>query len=111
MTFHDAILGVQRAQEAMRDENSARTQTLMGLPVHVPAEDIVGALQLLPAERDRLDTYERTLIESALDSGMSWSELATALGRSSRQAMQQRYRRVGGTRTWPTRRSGAAQDG
>src|SRR5699024_10121423 len=50
-----------------------------------------------------LDRVERALTETLLDWGWSWSEVAEVTGRSSRQAAQQRYSRIGGTRSWPTR--------
>ncbi|MDG4827229.1 hypothetical protein O7635_35740 [Asanoa sp. WMMD1127] len=54
----------------------------------------LAALPLLRAIRDRLDTTERTLIESARAGGASWSTIATALGLATRQAAEQRFLRL-----------------
>ncbi|GAB3410089.1 hypothetical protein [Flindersiella endophytica] len=69
-------------------------------PDDLTAEDFAAALKLIPILQDDLESDERRLIEAARDSGMSWGQLAAALGRSSRQAMFQRYKRLGGRRTW-----------
>lgn len=72
----------------------------------VPAEDVITALRLVPAARTKLDDTERQLIEAALDRGVTWHDLGSALGGRSAQAIQQRYRRrLGGKNTWPTRRA------
>ncbi|WP_406693313.1 hypothetical protein REH65_33300 (plasmid) [Saccharopolyspora sp. ID03-671] len=68
------------------------------------ADDLVDALRIVPDQRARLELDERKLLEAALDRGATWESLAERLGWRSRQALQQRYRRLGGTRTWPTRR-------
>jgi len=72
------------------------------------AADLIAAGRHLADARRSIDTIELDLIEALLDSGMTWEQLAVDLGRSSRQAMQQRYRRLGGTRTWPTRSPASA---
>lgn len=69
---------------------------------HIAA--VLEELRRLPAQRDHFDATERQLIEEARDLGETWESLADAVGRGSEQAMQQRYRRIGGQRTWPTRR-------
>lgn len=65
------------------------------------AEVMLGKLSRVRAEVDRI---ERAMIETLLDWGYSWEDIAEKTGRGSRQAAQQRYARIGGTRTWPTRR-------
>jgi len=59
-------------------------------------EDVRHALALLPGLRDGLDASERRLIEAARERGASWAQLAAPLGVRSRQAAEQRYRRLVG---------------
>jgi len=67
-------------------------------------EDVQDALRLLPGLRDELDCAERRLIEAARDRGASWAALAAPLGVRSRQAAEQRHRRLaGGELTRPDR--------
>lgn len=103
----DALHGVTSAL----DSESDSTQRSLGLPCsdEVTANDAHAALLLIPRERRYLDLKEQELIEAAMDRGSTWEELGKLYqGRNgegiSRQAMQQRYRRLGGTRTWPTRK-------
>src|SRR5699024_7815281 len=65
------------------------------------AEVMLGKLPRVRAEMDRI---ERSMIETLLDWGYSWEDVAEKTGRGSRQAAQQRYARIGGQRSWPTRR-------
>ena len=92
------IAGVLDATDPQRAEK----QRGFGLPTadEVPAEHVVLALEQIPAVRQRLDSYERGLLEAARDRGESWASLAARLMRGSEQGMQQRYRRLGGTRRW-----------
>ncbi|MEC3977720.1 hypothetical protein [Amycolatopsis sp. H20-H5] len=69
----------------------------------VPDKDVVAALRLVPDAREHLDKIERELIEHLKNQGVTWDALGAELDRSA-NAQQQRYRRAGGTRTWPTRR-------
>jgi hypothetical protein len=69
-------------------------------PDDLAAEDFAAALKLIPILQEDLETDERRLIEAARDFGMSWDQLAATLGRSSTQAMFQRYKRLGGRRAW-----------
>ncbi|MEV6133149.1 hypothetical protein AB0M05_41225 [Streptomyces violaceusniger] len=64
----------------------------------------VLVLRMLGAVREECDHIEVRMTESLMDTGLSWEEVGRATGRPSKQAAQQRYRRLGGTRTWPTRR-------
>ncbi|GAA1856876.1 hypothetical protein [Asanoa iriomotensis] len=59
----------------------------------------LAALTLLGPLRDRLDTTERLLIESARAGGASWATIATALALTSRQAAEQRFLRLTATGT------------
>jgi hypothetical protein len=94
----DLIAGVVDAAEPQWAEQQRR----FGLPTsdEVPFEHLVLALDQIPGLHQRLDSYERRLLEAARDRGESWASLAARLGRGSEQAMQQRYRRLGGTRRW-----------
>ncbi|BAE46333.1 hypothetical protein [Rhodococcus erythropolis] len=58
----------------------------------------------LSEQRKQLDAAECALIETARDNGASWADLAEALGFGTKQALQQRYKRIGGQRNWPTRK-------
>jgi hypothetical protein len=78
-------------------------QAELGLPSDVSAADVIVALDYIKDEHTTLDVCERLLIEAARDRGETWDSLGAALGKRSGQAMQQRYRRIGGRRTWPTR--------
>ncbi|SFQ26161.1 hypothetical protein SAMN05421854_1101, partial [Amycolatopsis rubida] len=75
-------------------------------PADVTVGDLVGALRLFPEHAVDLKRAERALIEAAMDRGSSWDALGRELGGRSRQAMYQHYRRIGGTRSWPTTRAG-----
>lgn len=75
---------------------------------HVSANAASIMLSRVAMLRDELDRVECRLTEAILDAGGSWDDVATRTGRSARQGAQRRYRRLGGTRTWPTRRPEAA---
>ena len=68
--------------------------------------DPEAALKALTALRARLDQLEMLQVSNAVESGLSWSEIARALG-ISRQAAHKRYSRRagqdGGVRTRPRR--------
>lgn len=66
----------------------------------ITADDVVDALRLVPGERFRLEYTECGLIEAAMNRGLTWEMLASRLGYTSKQAIQQRYRRLGGHKTW-----------
>lgn len=93
-----AIDGITRAVKG--DDH---LQDLLGLPKAdaVTVDDIVAALYLIEHQRFHTDHDERELIEAAKDRGETWEQLGQRLGRSS-QAMQQRYKRLGGTKSWPS---------
>jgi hypothetical protein len=59
-----------------------------------PADKVVAALEVLRHLRDELATWEPELIAAARDAGVSWVELAPALGVASRQAAERRYLRL-----------------
>lgn len=64
----------------------------------------VLVMRMLGRVREECDHIEVRMTEALMDGGLSWEAVGRATGRSSKQAAQQRYRRLGGTRTWPTRR-------
>ncbi|GHF21422.1 hypothetical protein GCM10017786_64250 [Amycolatopsis deserti] len=55
---------------------------------------VLAALEVLRALRDELTAWEPQLIEAAREAGVSWAELAPALGVASRQAAERRYLRL-----------------
>lgn len=59
-----------------------------------PIESVLAALCQVAAERDRLDRVERTLIDTARDRRVTWSQIGRALGLRSAQAAQQRRKRL-----------------
>jgi len=58
----------------------------------VPSD--LAELAHLQAERTRLDERELELIERARHDGVTWTQIAAALGLASRQAAQQRHQRL-----------------
>jgi hypothetical protein len=67
-------------------------------------EAAVLVMRMLGQVREECDHIEVRMTEALMDAGRSWQEVGRATGRPSKQAAQQRYRRLGGTKTWPTRR-------
>jgi hypothetical protein len=63
-----------------------------GAPVE--PDDLVAALRLLPAVRADLDQVETGLLFAARSAGLTWGEVAAALGLRSPQAGQQRLDRL-----------------
>jgi hypothetical protein len=57
-------------------------------------EDLLAALTLLPAARAEVDEVEAGLLFMARSSGLTWAEIADAMGFSSPQACQQRFNRL-----------------
>jgi hypothetical protein len=60
----------------------------------VGATNVVEALTELRGVQDRLATWEPLLIGAAREQGVSWADLAPALGVASRQAAERRYLRL-----------------
>jgi hypothetical protein len=58
--------------------------------------DLHAALALLAAGRSELDGLEAGLLFVARAEGLTWAEIAEALGVRTAQAAQQRYERVSG---------------
>lgn len=58
------------------------------------AQELLEALEALREVRDQLAGWEPRLIRAARDAGVSWAQLAPALGVASRQAAERRYLRL-----------------
>lgn len=61
---------------------------------HLAPEDILSALALLPAARAELDGLETGLLFAARSAGLTWAQMAEAMGFNSPQACQQHYTRL-----------------
>jgi DNA-binding transcriptional MerR regulator len=57
-------------------------------------DDLIAALTTVPGLRQELDELEAALIDRVRASGVSWHDIATALGLRSRQAAEQRRLRL-----------------
>ncbi|MCG5213532.1 DNA-binding protein [Streptosporangium sp. KLBMP 9127] len=57
-------------------------------------EDILNALALLPAARAEVEGLEAALLFTARSAGLTWEQMARAMGFNSPQACQQRYTRL-----------------
>jgi hypothetical protein len=73
----------------------------------VDAADLTAALTLMPVVRAEVDRLEASLLLIARGQGMTWQELAFALGLGSAQAARQRYERLA-HRTAPDQPAGGA---
>lgn len=60
----------------------------------VDTADLTAALTLMPLARAELDQFEASLLLVARGQGMTWQQLAFALGLGSAQAARQRYERL-----------------
>ncbi|GAA1568993.1 DUF3156 family protein [Kribbella sancticallisti] len=65
-------------------------------------EDLLDALVRLRTLRDQLTEWEPQLIDAARAQGISWTQLAPALGVASRQAAERRYLRLNPNAADPT---------
>lgn len=57
-------------------------------------EDVLSALALLPAARAEVDGLESALLFMARSAGLTWAQMAHAMGFNSPQACQQHYTRL-----------------
>jgi hypothetical protein len=57
-------------------------------------EDLLGALALLPAARAEVDGLEDGLLFTARSAGLTWAQIADAMGFNSPQACQQHHQRL-----------------
>jgi len=61
-------------------------------------DDVLGALALLPAARAEVDGLEDGLLFVARSAGLTWAEIAQAMGFNSPQACQQHHARLAARR-------------
>lgn len=61
---------------------------------HASASELTAALSLIETARSDLDTLEVALLLTARAEGLTWGQIARALGLRSPQAAQQRYQRI-----------------
>ncbi|NUW33889.1 DNA-binding protein [Nonomuraea sp. SMC257] len=57
-------------------------------------EDVLNALALLPAARAEVEGLESALLFTARGAGLTWAQIAYAMGFNSPQACQQHYNRL-----------------
>lgn len=58
------------------------------------ADDLLRAMTLLPAARAEVEGLEAGLLFTARTAGLTWTEIAAAMGYRSPQACQQHYTRL-----------------
>jgi hypothetical protein len=61
-------------------------------------DELLAALALLPAARAEVDEVEAGLLFMARSAGLTWADMADAMGFSSPQACQQRFNRLAARR-------------
>lgn len=89
-------LGLAQAADAQAFVSGVLTE-----PGSSDPEDLLEALVRLRALRERLTDWEPRLIDAARAAGVSWTQLAPALGVASRQAAERRYLRLNPNATGP----------
>jgi len=70
------------------------TQFAAWRSAELSGDDLLAALALLPAARAEVEEVESGLLFLARSSGLTWAEMADAMGFSSPQACQQRFNRL-----------------
>lgn len=60
----------------------------------LPPEDLLHALALLPAARAEAEGLESGLLFTARSAGLTWAQIAEAMGFNSPQACQQHFNRL-----------------
>jgi hypothetical protein len=86
----EALEQVCRAERGERDRRRGNDW-----PLAVPRKvDIAAGLSLLEPVRADLERYELLLITGARARGLTWEQIAEVLGLESRQAAEQRSRRL-----------------
>jgi hypothetical protein len=76
---------------ASRDYNRSASEPAAADPRHARQ---LSELRSITAERGKLDDRERTAIDKARELGLTWAQIATALGMRHRQSAQQLRRRL-----------------
>ncbi|HEY0637564.1 MAG TPA: HSP18 transcriptional regulator [Pseudonocardiaceae bacterium] len=74
-------------------QSVALVQDVVAQLGHAAPGDLLAALSLLHQAREELAAWEPLLIAEARERGVSWAELAPALGVASRQAAERRFLR------------------
>lgn len=74
------------------------TQFALWRSGNLAAEDLLSALALLPAARDEVEGVEAGLLFTARAAGLTWAQIAEAMGFRSPQACQQHYNRLAARR-------------
>lgn len=70
------------------------TQFALWRSADLTSEDILSALALLPAARAEVEGLEAGLLFTARSAGLTWAQMADAMGFKSPQACQQHYSRL-----------------
>ncbi len=70
------------------------TQFALWRSAEVAADDLLAALTLLPAARAEVEGVESALLFTAKAAGLTWAQIAEAMGFRSPQACQQHYHRL-----------------
>jgi hypothetical protein len=84
----------QRIEAAMAEPPEHLLSQVSAATSGAASAQILTALVALRTLREQLDAWEPGLIEAARADGVSWAELAPALGVASRQAAERRYLRI-----------------
>lgn len=74
------------------------TQFALWRSADLAPEDLLDALALLPAARDEVEGVEVGLLFTARAAGLTWAQMAGAMGFRSPQACQQHYNRLAARR-------------
>lgn len=64
----------------------------------LPPDDLLRALTLVPAAHAEVDGIEAGLLFTARSAGLTWAQIASAMGFRSPQACQQHYTRLAARR-------------
>ena len=70
------------------------TQFALWRSADLAPDDLLGALALLPAARAEVEVAEAGLLFTAKAAGLTWAQIAEAMGFRSPQACQQHYNRL-----------------
>jgi hypothetical protein len=101
LTPFDLLAGVMQALGGYDQHWHPATEQHPPLGAEVTVHDAYAALDLVTSAEVWLERAELVLTEHLRDAGETWTDINNGEGGN---AAQQRYRRIGGTRTWPTRR-------
>ncbi|WP_246060167.1 DNA-binding protein [Herbidospora galbida] len=92
---HPTVLGPHEAVRLVTMLAAGTAAPDPGEP-EVDASDLTAALTLMPLVRGEMDQLEASLLLIARGRGLTWQEIANALGLGSPQAAKQRYERLAG---------------